>query len=96
MNRSVVIFALDIPQGLIDAGDGAHVNAAAAIKTSAIHGLPQTLNLQRVFASQIIGQLVYRSGHRMGAPLKYWLTPADDAFVGGDFQKAPAGRNDSF
>ena len=93
MHRLVQHLALDVPQRLVDAGQRAHVNGAAAIKAAAIQHRPMILDRRRVLADQIIGQLGDTGRHGFGAALHHRLAPAGDAFIGLDLQEQPARRH---
>ena len=93
VDRHAEGLALDVPQGLVDAGDGAHQDRAAAIKAAAVHGLPQVVDAARVLADQEWRHLVDGRFDRARAPFDHRFAPADDAFVGLDLEQHPARRN---
>ena len=86
--------ALDVPQRLVDAGQCAHVDAAAAVEAGAVHHGPVVLDLAGVLADEVIGQLIDHGGDGVGAAFEHRLAPAVDALVGFDFEEAPARRDD--
>lgn len=87
MDRHAMVLAENVPQRLIDAGDRAHEDRAAAVKTGAIHDLPVIFDVARVLADEVVGQFMDRGLHRVRAPFDDGLAPADDAFIGLDFEK---------
>jgi hypothetical protein len=93
-DRHAQMLALDIPQGLVDPGQGAHVHRATAIEAAAVEHSPDVFDIARVLADQVIGQFFHGGRHGMGAALDDWLTPAGDALVGLDLEEAPARRHD--
>ncbi len=94
MHRHAQRLALDVPQRLIHAGDGAHHHRAAPVEAGAVHHIPQVLHIARVAAHQVVGQLLNRSGYGVGTAFDDRLAPADDTFVGVDLEKAPARGHD--
>ena len=85
--------ALDVPQCLIDACDGTHQNAAAAIEARAVEEGGDVLDAGGIRADQIGGHFVDAGKHRIAVAFKDGFAPACDAFVGFDFHKAPAGTD---
>ena len=92
VHRHAQHLALDVPQRLVDTGDGAHQDRAAAVETGAIHGLPEVIDAARVLADQVVGQLMHRRFHRARTAFDDGLAPAGDALVGFDLQEHPARR----
>ena len=86
--------ALDVPQRLIDAGQGTHVHGAATIEAAAVEHGPDVFDIAWVFADQVVGQFFDGRRHGVGAAFDHGLTPAGDTLVGLDLEKAPARRND--
>ena len=93
MHRHTQRLALDVPQRLVDAGERAHVHAAAAIEPAAIQHRPVILDLVRVLADQIVGQFLHLGGDSCGAAFDHRLAPARDALIGIDLQEQPARRH---
>ena len=86
----MVILALDIPQRLFDAADGAHLHRPAAVKGAPVHQLPQGLDPSRILTDQHGFQLADRGFHGARVPFEDGFSPAADALVRADFQKLPA------
>jgi hypothetical protein len=86
--------ALDVPQRLIDPGEGAHVHAAAAVESAAVQHRPVILDQRRILADQIVGQLLDGGGDRVRASLEHRLTPPGDPLVRLDLEEAPPRRDD--
>lgn len=93
INRHAVALALDIPQCLIDARDGAHRQRAAAVESAAVEHLPDVFDVVGVTTDEIFAQLVHGGGSGRGAALDDGFTPAADAFVGADFEEQPTRRD---
>jgi hypothetical protein len=85
--------ARDVPQRLVDAGQGAGEHGAAAVEAALGQHLPVILDAQGIGPDQQVGELVHRGADRVGAALHHGLAPADDALVGLNSQKQPARRN---
>ena len=83
---------LDVPQRLVDARDGAHDLRPATVKACAIHRLPQVLNAPRVFAQEVIAQLLHGSRDGVCASFNDRLAPTAEALVRLQLQKQPARR----
>src|SRR6185437_9393029 len=93
VHRHAERFALDVPERLVDAGDGAHEHRTAAVERAAIHGLPMIIDPCGVLANQLLAYLGHRSFDAAGAAFHHRLAPADQTFVGFHFEKHPARRN---
>ncbi len=92
VHRHAQHLALDVPQRLVDAGDGAHQDRPAPIEAAAVQRLPQVVDAARVLADEVVGQFVHRRFHRTRAAFDDGLAPAGDALVGLDLQEHPARR----
>ena len=55
VHRHAQGFALDVPQRLVDAGQGTHVDAAAPIEAAAVEHRPVVFDVARVLADQVVG-----------------------------------------
>lgn len=86
----VVCLAGDVPQGLVDAGDGAGEDGAAAVEAALGEHLPVVLDAQRVLADEQVGEFVHGGADRLGSALDHRFAPSGDALVGGDAQEQPA------
>ena len=93
VHRGAAGLAGDVPQRLVDAGDGAGEDRAAAVEAALGEHLPVVLDAQRVPADEEVGQFVDGGAHGVGAALDHGLAPAGDALVGGDAQEQPARRH---
>ncbi len=92
MDRHAQIAPLEVPQGLVDTGDGAHQDRPAAVETGAIQGLPEMLDAMRILADQVIGELVHRRLDGRRTAFHHRLAPAEATLVGLDLEKQPARR----
>ena len=93
VHRHAQVTALEVPQRLVDAGDGAHQDRAAAVEAGAIEGVPQVLDAVRVLADQVVGKLMDGGLHGGGAALDDRFAPAVAALVGLDLEEQPARRH---
>jgi len=48
VDGSAELLSLDVPQRLVNAGDGAHQHRAAAVEAAAVHRLPVILDPCRI------------------------------------------------
>ena len=93
VDRGVEELALDIPQGLINAGNGAHQHAAAAVEPGAVQHSGKVLNAHGVLADEV-GLHLLDTGQNGGAvAFQHGFAPAGQALVGHDLNKAPAGTD---
>jgi hypothetical protein len=88
-----VVLAGDVPQRLVDAGDGAHQDRPAPVEAGPAHDLPVVLDLAGVLTNQVVRQFVHGGGDGGGPPFHHRLAPAGDALVGLDLQEQPARRD---
>ena len=93
MHRGAVGLAGDIPQRLVDAGDGTGQYRAVTVEAASAEHLPGVGDPQRVRADEVLGEDLDRCPHRLGPALNHRLTPADDAVVGLDPAEQPARRD---
>src|SRR4051794_39130618 len=93
VDRHAVVLAFDVPQGLVDARERAHVDGAAAVEPAAVEHRPDVLDVARVPADQVVGELVDGGGDGGGAALDHGFAPADGAVVGLDAQEQPPRRH---
>ena len=91
-DRGVQHFAFDIPQCLVDTGDGAHQDWTAAVEARTVHHLPQVVNTRRILTNQIFAQLMHRRFNGARTAFNHRLAPANHPFVGFDFQEHPTRR----
>ena len=89
-DRHIEVFALDIPQGLIDAGDGAHQDAAAAVEATAEQHSPQVFDLHGVGTNEVRLHLMDALAYGGGAAFQHRLAPAGNACISADLNKSPA------
>src|SRR5690606_10776879 len=92
VDRHAQGLALNVPQRLVDAGDRAHQDRAAAVEAAAVEHLPQVVDARRVATDQVVAQLAHGRLDGVRAALDHRLAPAADAFVGVDAQEQPAWR----
>ena len=91
VDRHAKHLAFDIPQGLIDAGNGAHQHTAAPIKACPVEHRPKPLNVGGILADEVVPHLLHTGQHRLGMSLQNGLAPTGNAAVGLDLHKAPSG-----
>jgi hypothetical protein len=89
----VVKLSLDVPQGLLYAGNRGAENRAAPVKAAAVQYLPNILDAHGVPADHVIPQLFYAGSYRIRPAFHHGLPPAGNSVVGGDFQEKSARRN---
>ncbi len=94
IDRDVVALALDVPQRLVDPGDGAHQHRTAAIKAGAVEHLPDVLDPVRIAPDQHLLHLGDGGGDGRGVPFDHRLAPTLDPRVGRDLDEQPARRHD--
>ncbi len=75
VDRHAQRLALDVPQGLLDAAQGAGEDRSAAIKGMAIDGLPMVHHLPRILADQVGGDLLHGDGARLCPSFEDRLAP---------------------
>ena len=92
-DRAPEKFALDVPQGLIDAGNGAHQDAAAPVEAAAEQHRPQVLDLHGVGTNEVRLHLMDALAYGGGAAFQHRLAPAGNACIGADLNKSPAGTH---
>ena len=74
--------AADVPEGLVDAGDGGAHDGAGAIEAVDVHGLPVVLDLHGVAADQEVAEIVDAGDGGAGFAFQRGFAPANDAGVG--------------
>ena len=97
VDRDAERLAEDVPQRLLDAGDGAADDHAAAPERVAVDRLPVVLDPRRVLADQVLLDVVDRADDRLGFSFQTGLADAGDPGVGRDLdedQVRPAGEED--
>ena len=75
-NRLPHFFALDVPERLVDAANGAHIADAGTPKILAMHDLPQMFDAARVLTDQQHRNVFDRAGDGLGFPLERGFAPA--------------------
>jgi hypothetical protein len=93
VHRPAVRLAGDVPQRLVDAGDRAGQDRAAAVEAALGEHLPVVLDAQRVSADEMVAELGDRGPYGFRPALHHRLAPAGDALVGPHAQEEPAGRD---
>ncbi len=94
MHGGAVGLPRDVPQCLVEAGDGAGEDRAAPVEAALGHDLPVVLDAQRVLADEEFGEDVDGGADDLGASLDDRFAPADHALVGLDAAEQPAGRDE--
>ncbi len=82
--------AANIPQSLIDAGKGTHMNAASAVESAAIQDIPVVFDCCCILPDKIFGQVMDGSFHGMGPSFKHRLSPPVNSIISLDLHKEPA------
>src|SRR5699024_2210207 len=90
VHRRIERLALQVPQGVVDTGDGGAEHRPAAVEAGAGHLLPEVLDPGRVLPEQQVGIAVDHALHGLGVALQACLAPADGAVDGLDPDKQPA------
>ena len=90
VDRHAERLALDVPQRLVDAAEGAGQNRAAAIERVPVNRLPVVRHAPRILAHQVRLNLLHRFGAGERAAFGDGLAEADDPGVGVDLQEQPA------
>ena len=80
----------NVPERLVDPGDGAREHRAAAVEAALGQHLPVVLDRQRILADQQRSEFLDSGTHGGRLALDHRLAPADDALVGLDPQEQPA------
>ena len=80
-------FAANVPQRLIDAGDGRAHHRTRAIEAVHIHRLPVMLHLHRIGADQEVAEVVDAGHHCAGFAFERAFAPADHALIGFEFHE---------
>ena len=90
VDRNAQGLAGQVPQGLLDAAQGAGEDRAAAVEGVPVHGLPVMHDPGRVLADQVGFELGDGLGAGQGAALGDGLAQPDQAFIGVDLEEQPA------
>ena len=85
-----MIFAFDVPKGLVHTSHGAHHDGTTPIEARPVHHLPVVLNPQWVLSDEIRGELLHGGLYSVCVALYHGLTPAGNALVRIDFQEQPS------
>ena len=91
VDRYTERLALDVPQCLVDPGDGTHQDRAATIETAPVERLPQIVDPRRVLSDQVVRQLMDGRFDRLRASFDDGLSPTDDSLVGVTLRKNQRG-----
>jgi hypothetical protein len=91
VNRRVVVFPFDVPQRLINAGDGAHQDGPTTVKTAAIEHVPMILDVQRIPPDEMLHELLNGRAHGRGPSFDHRFTPTRDASVRVDAKNSQRG-----
>jgi len=84
------VFALDVPEGLVDAAHGGVVGDAAAPEVLAMHDLPEVLDAARVLADEEDGEIFDGADYAFGLPFEGGFAPSVEAgLIGFDFDEDP-------
>ena len=83
--------ALDVPQALVDTGDGAHENSATPVESGPVDGGLDILDPHGILADQIRLIFVHTGEDRVAVSLEDSFAPAGVSFISNDLDKTPAG-----
>src|SRR5262245_39190740 len=76
MHRNAECPSLDVPERLIDSCEGAHVDSAAAVESSAVEDRPMFLDQKRVLPDEVITELLDSGGDGVRSSLEDRLSPS--------------------
>ena len=76
------IFAANVPQRLVDAGDRRADHRTGAVEAVDVHRLPVMLDLHRILADEELAEILDAGDHRAGLAFERAFAPADEACVG--------------
>ena len=93
VHRGIEELALDVPQSLINAGNGAHEHAAAPVEPGTVQHSGKIFDPHGVLANEVGLHLLDTGQHGGAVALQHRLAPAGKALVGHDLNKAPAGTD---
>ena len=82
IDGDAIALAFDIPQGLVDAGNGTHCQGAAPIEATAVEHLPDVFDIVGVTANQIFTQFIDGGGSSGSPSFDNRFTPAANPLVG--------------
>ena len=88
-----VELAPEVPERLVEPGQGRHEDRATAVEAAAIGYLPDVLDPARIVAEEAVPQRLEGAGHRLGMAFEAGLAPTGLAVVGLDADQEPAGRD---
>ena len=90
VDRHAVRLACDVPECLLDPGEGAGEDLPASVEGVAVDRLPVVDNTRGILPDQVLLQLLH--GHRAGfrTAFENGFPEAHNALVGVDLQKEPA------
>ena len=92
--RDIVVASLDVPERLVDAGEGAHQHGAAAKIGALIQLPPVILGSERVLVQEMsLHELRNGCADGLQSSLNDRLAPADYPHVRLQFEQQPPGRN---
>ncbi len=86
--------ALDVPQRLLDATQGAGKDWATPVEGVSIEGLPVVDHVARVLADQVRSHFGNGGGTGFGTAFGDGLSQADDALIGVNLEEQPPGLNE--
>ena len=90
VNRYSQRLALDVPQGHVDAAQGAGEYRAASIEGMAVYRLPVMNHLARVFAHEVRLELLHSGRDGRRPPFDDWLSQPDNPGIGVNLQEQPS------
>ena len=87
VHRHAHDLAADVPQRLVDAGNGRAQHRAAAIEAADVHQLLQVLHLHRIAADDEVLQVIHARHGGGGLAFERRFAPSHHALVGFDFHE---------
>ena len=82
VDRNPERLALEVPQRLVDAGDGTAKHRSTAVEAALGQYLPVVFNAVGVGADEVFRELFDHRAHGIRMPLEAGFAPADDALAG--------------
>jgi hypothetical protein len=88
------VFALDVPECLIDPGDSGHQDRTAAVEPAAVHRLPVVLDAEWVFPEEVaVKQFLNGRPDGPRTALDDGFAPADEPVTGFQPEEQPSRRH---
>src|SRR5699024_12781806 len=92
VDRCTVILALDIPERLVDTGDGTHEYRSTAVEAGPVKLVPDTFDFKRVPADDRLHHFDDRRFYSGRFPFDDRFPPTNTSIIGLHLQKQPSRR----